>query len=95
MLNLREDGRSVVFRVRVQPRAANDKLAGLYDDALKVRLTAPPVDGAANEALQIFLARGLGVPRGGVELVTGHTGRNKLVRVVGLSRAELLQRLSL
>lgn len=95
MLNLREDGRGVVFRVRVQPRASRDRLDGLYDDALKVRLTAPPVDGAANEALQLFLARVLGVPRVGVELVTGHTGRNKLIRVVGLSRAELLQRLSL
>lgn len=95
MLNLREDGSGVVFRVRVQPRAARDQLAGLYDGAIKVRLTAPPVDGAANEALKLFLARILRIPRGSVELVTGHTGRNKLVRVVGLSRAQLLQRLSL
>lgn len=92
---MRADTNGVVFKVKVQPRAAKNQLAGLLDDALKIRLTAPPVDGAANEALCKYLSHALGVGRGDIELVAGHTGRNKLVRVRGLGRDELLKRLSL
>ncbi|MGB9804387.1 DUF167 domain-containing protein [Desulfofundulus sp.] len=85
MLFLREEKDAVVFKVRVQPRAAKNELAGVFEDALKVRLTAPPVEGEANEACRDFFSRLLGVPRARVEIVTGHTGRNKLVRVRGIS----------
>lgn len=95
MLDIKEDGQSVIFKVRVQPRASKNQLAGIFEDALRVRLTAPPVEGEANEACRVFLARCLGVSRAQVELVAGHTGRNKLIRVVGLSREDLLKRLNL
>ncbi|WP_307402798.1 DUF167 domain-containing protein [Desulfofundulus luciae] len=85
MIFLREEKGAVVFKVRVQPRAARNELAGIFEDALKVRLTAPPVEGEANEACRDFLARLLGVPRARVEIVAGYTGRNKLVRVQGVS----------
>ncbi len=90
MLDLREDKDGVTFRVRVQPRASRNQLAGVMDGALKVRLAAPPVEGEANEACLRFLAGLLGVPGKSVSLVSGHTGRNKTVRVQGLTAAEVL-----
>jgi hypothetical protein len=75
----------VLLRLRVQPRASREEVAGVTADAIKVRLTAPPVEGAANEALIRFLAATLNVPRSAVELVSGRTGRNKLVAVRGVS----------
>jgi uncharacterized protein (TIGR00251 family) len=79
----RKDG--CIFRVRVQPRARRDEIRGLHGDALKIRLTAPPVAGKANQALQKFLAKRLGIPPSSVEILTGHTSRQKRVRVTGVS----------
>ncbi|AEF95123.1 UPF0235 protein yggU [Desulfotomaculum nigrificans CO-1-SRB] len=87
MLDIKEDGSGVVLRVRVQPRAAKNSLAGEMEGALKVRLTAPPVDGAANEACCRFLAEVFGVAKSNVEIISGHTGRNKVVRVAGIDEA--------
>ena len=72
--------------VRVVPRASRDELAGFDDTGrLKVRLTAPPVEGAANRALVKLLSKRLGVARGAVTVVRGETSRNKLVEIDGLS----------
>jgi uncharacterized protein (TIGR00251 family) len=83
----------VLLRFRVQPRASREEVAGVTADAIRLRLTAPPVDGAANEALIRFLAASLGVPRTSVVLVSGRTGRTKLVAVAGVSVEEVAQRL--
>lgn len=64
-------------------------------DAIRLRLTAPPVDGAANEALIRFLAASLSLPRSAVELVSGHTGRTKLVAVAGISVEEAGRKLGI
>jgi uncharacterized protein (TIGR00251 family) len=72
----------------VQPRASRTEVAGVLGDQLRVRLTAPPVDGAANEALVRFLAERLGVPRSAVRLVGGETGRSKVVAVDGIGVSE-------
>jgi len=77
----------VTLKVRVQPRASRDALAGERAGALVVRLTAPPVEGAANEALARFLGKALGVPPSAVRIVAGETGRNKVVAVAGLDAA--------
>jgi len=74
----------VRFPVRVQPRASGTEVAGTQQGALKVRLQAPPVDGAANEALVDFLAESLGVPRRQVRIVSGATARTKVVEVTGV-----------
>lgn len=74
----------VRFPVRVQPRASRTEVAGTQQGALKVRLQAPPVDGAANEALVEFLADSLGVPRRMVQIVSGASSRTKLVEVAGI-----------
>ena len=73
--------------IRVQPRASRTELVGLHGDSLKVRLAAPPVDGAANEALVRFLADALSVPRTHVELLSGHAGRRKVVEITGITAA--------
>ena len=78
-------GDAVRFAVRVQPRASRSELAGVLGDALRVRLAAPPVDGAANEALVALLADVLGVTRRAVRIVTGHGSRSKVVEVDGLA----------
>lgn len=75
------------MRVRVQPRASREGLAGLRQGALVVRLTAPPVEGAANTALLRLLGRALGLAPSALELLRGQTGREKLVLARGLGAA--------
>lgn len=75
----------VRFNVRVQPRASRREIAGAHGAALKVRLHSPPVDGAANDELIAFLAKSLGVGKGAVRIVAGHSSRGKTVEVVGVS----------
>lgn len=84
----RADG-AVRFAVRVQPRASRSGIEGVHGDALKVRLSAPPVEGAANEALVALLADALGVARRGVRVVSGASSRSKVVEVVGASGARV------
>ncbi len=95
MLNIREDKNGVVFKVRVQPRSSKNQIAGLFDDSLKVRLTAPPVEGEANEACCAFLAKVLAVPRFRVKIAAGQSSRNKLVSVEGVSMEQVLKALGL
>jgi uncharacterized protein len=89
-LDLRESDGGVSLRVRVQPRASRDGIGGERNGALAVRLQAPPVEGAANAALARLLARALGVPASSVTVLRGHTGREKLVHVQGVSAAAVL-----
>ena len=86
---LRVDVRGTVVRVsvHVQPRASRSEIIGQHGTALKVRLQAPPVDGAANEALVQLLAESLGVSRRSVRVVTGATSRAKTVEVDGTTEA--------
>jgi uncharacterized protein (TIGR00251 family) len=83
----------VAFAVRVVPRASRNEIAGVHRDALKVRLTAPPIEGRANEALIAFLAKQLGVRKSQVEIVAGTTSRRKMIRIIGLSAQEVEERL--
>ena len=79
----------------MQPRASRTELAGPHGGALRVRLTAPPVDGAANEALIRLLAQRLGVPRSAVRLDAGAAGRSKVVTVEGIGVEAAARRLGL
>ena len=79
----REDG--FVVEVQLAPRASRNALLGVHDGRLKIALTAPPVDGAANDALVGFLADALHVPRSGVRIVRGQRARRKVVFVSGSS----------
>ena len=82
-------GGALRFAVRVQPRASRSAIEGVHGDALKVRLSAPPVDGAANEALVELLARALGISRRDVRVVAGATSRAKVIEVEGVARARV------
>ena len=79
----------VTLSIRIQPRASKNEIVMMDSGGLKIRLTAPPVDGAANEALVKFLAQILSIPKSNIEIVFGHTGREKVVRISGRSDAEV------
>ena len=91
MISYREEHGSLVFAVRVVPRASKTAAAGEHDGALKVRVAAPPVEGAANEELTRFLAKRLGVSKGSVEIVGGHTSKTKVIKAAGASAEDLLR----
>ncbi len=93
MIPIRDTPQGVTFAVRVQPRARRNAVAGEMGDALKLALTAPPVEGKANEACVEFLAKLLKVPRSSVTIAAGETSRNKVVRVAGLNAEEVRRRL--
>jgi uncharacterized protein (TIGR00251 family) len=81
------------FPVHVVPRAGKNEISGRHGDAIKVRLTAPPVEGAANEALIGFLSRQLDVPKNRIEILSGAASHDKIVCVLGLTPQELEERL--
>ncbi len=88
-LELQQDGDSVSFRVRVTPRASRDALLDVREGTLRVALSAPPVEGAANNALIKLLAKALGVSKSRVQISRGQRSREKLVRVQGLSAKDV------
>ncbi len=90
-VTVEERAGGVRFSVRVQPRASRSEVAGIQQGALKVRLQAPPVDGAANEALVDFLADSLDVPRRMIRIVSGESSRSKVVEALGVSVAAVTQ----
>jgi uncharacterized protein len=79
----------VVLSLRIVPRAAKTGIQGLHGDALKIRLCAPPVDGAANAALVQFLSDHFSIPRSRVQLLSGHASRNKRVLLLGATPDQL------
>ena len=84
-----------LIRLRVQPRASIERLEGLRDGYVRLRLTAPPVDGAANAACIAFLAKTLGISRGPLHLQAGIKSRDKLVHITGLAPAQVAAALGL
>jgi hypothetical protein len=95
MIPVHETSAGVSFTVGVQPRARKNAVVGELGDALKISLTAPPVEGRANEACIEFFANLLKVPRTSVSIASGESGRRKVIRVAGLSADELRRRLEL
>ena len=86
---MRESAGGLRFSVRVQPRASRTEIAGVHDGALKVRVSAPPVEGAANEAVVALLASTFGVARSRVRIVAGPSSRLKTVEIVGIDRSHM------
>ena len=82
----------VTFSVRVVPRSSRNQIVGVEGGALKIKLTAPPVEGAANTALIEFVAEWLGVRRSAVSIISGDKARNKIVRVNGVTREQVLRK---
>ncbi len=89
MIPVGETTDGVVFNIRVIPRSSRCELVGIQGDALKVRITAPPVEGAANKECIRFLSDILGVKRSQVRIVAGHRSKNKKVSISGIHRKDV------
>ena len=94
MIKLTAKDNHVTFAVRVQPRASQTAITGELDGALKIRLAAPPVDGAANEELIRWLAKFFEVARSHVEILSGETSKQKIIRVSGITITVAEQKLA-
>lgn len=92
MIQFTEKDGGLTFNVRVVPRAAKSEIVGEHDGALKIRLTSPPVDGAANAELIKIMSKKFGVSKNEVEIISGQTSKYKQVKVLG-GRAEILQKI--
>jgi uncharacterized protein (TIGR00251 family) len=95
MVTIQHSPAGVTFAVKVHPRAKKNAITGQLGDALKVALTAPPVDGKANAVCIEFFAKLLNVPRSSVTIASGQSSRNKVIRVAGLSAEEIKKRLGI
>jgi uncharacterized protein (TIGR00251 family) len=91
---LRAQSDGVLLSVKLQPRASKNEISEPLGDELRIKVTAPPVDAAANEALLRLLADVLDCPRGRVELVRGHTSRHKVIKLHGLTAEAVGRKLS-
>ena len=93
MIPISDHPLGATFSIRVQPRAARTAITGTVGEALKVSVSAPPLDGRANVAVVEFFSEILSVPRASVQVVSGERSRNKTVRIAGCSGADVLRRL--
>ena len=93
MIPIRESTKGISLAVKVQPRARKNAVTGVVGEALKLALTAPPVEGRANQAVVEFLAELFRIPRSSVTIASGLSNRNKVIRLTGVSRLAVEQRL--
>ena len=93
MVAIRDSKDGSTFTVRVQPRAKKNAITGAIGEAVKIALTAPAIEGRANEACIEFLAKLLDVPRSSITIAAGQSSRNKVIRIAGLSALDVRQRL--
>ena len=93
-LQVQETNAGLLVRLHVLPRARRSEIAGLHNGALKIRITAPPVDDAANRAIIEFFAALLGLPRSGLKIKAGGKSREKTLQIEGISRAGFLSKIS-
>ena len=91
MIRYSQQGRILTFAVRVTPRAARTEIGGEHDGALKVRLTAPPVEGAANRELKRLLAKIFKLPQNAIEIIAGGNSKQKIIRIHGADAMTLEQ----
>ncbi len=93
MISIADTSEGASFSIRVHPRAKKNAITGEVGDALKLSLTTPPIEGRANDACIEFFAKLLRVPRSSVTIASGLTNRNKVIRVAGLTAAQVRERL--
>ena len=95
MLKFSEEAGGVKFEIKVHPRSSRNQIVGEQEGLLKIKLTAPPVDGEANQALVAFLAQFFKLPKKNVEIIKGETSRQKLVFIKGITSQTLLKKTGL
>ncbi|MFV9644445.1 MAG: DUF167 domain-containing protein [Desulfobacterales bacterium] len=81
MLFIKKNAKGIIFKVFIQPRSSKNMIAGIYGDAIKIKLTAPPVNGAANRMCIKYLVNILKIPQSKIEIISGHTSRTKHILV--------------
>lgn len=94
MIPIQESARGITFAVKVHPRARKNAITGAVGEALKLSLTAPPVEGKANQAVIEFFADLFAIPQSSVTIASGETSRSKVVRISGLNRVAVEKRLT-
>jgi uncharacterized protein (TIGR00251 family) len=94
VIPLHESARGISFAVKVQPRARKNAIMGVVGDALKLALTAPPIEGRANQAVIEFFVELFEIPRVSVTIASGATNRNKVVRITGMTKQAVAERLA-
>ena len=94
MISVHESAKGITFAVKVHPRARKNAITGTVGDALKLALTAPPVEGKANKAVIEFFADLFQIPRSSVTIASGETSRNKVIRIASVSKPAAEQRLA-
>jgi uncharacterized protein (TIGR00251 family) len=82
--------KETLIKIYLQPKSSNNEVVGPYRDGIKVKVTAPPIEGKANEALIRFLAKKFGIPPSYIEILKGHHSREKTLKISGLSLQERL-----
>jgi uncharacterized protein (TIGR00251 family) len=95
MVAIHESKDGATLAIKVHPRARKNAITGVVGEALKISLTAPPIDGKANQACIDFLAEVLKVPRSSVTIASGESSRNKVIRIAGISADQVRVRLDL
>jgi uncharacterized protein (TIGR00251 family) len=93
MIPIQDSPVGATFAVKVQPRAKKNRITGEFGEVLKLALTAPPIEGRANEACIGFFANLLDVPRSSITIASGETSRRKVIRVAGMTADEVRRRL--
>ena len=86
---IRDTAQGAQFALRVQPRSSRNAITGVIGDAVKLAITAPPVDGKANQAVVDYLAKLFSVPKSSITILSGESGRNKLIAVRGLTAEQV------
>jgi len=94
VIAVNESAKGITFAVKVHPRARKNAITGTVGDALKLALTAPPVEGKANQAVIEFFAELFQIPRSSVTIASGETSRNKVIRIAGVSKPVAEQKLA-
>jgi len=89
MISIKETEEGVVFHIRVLPRASRCEIAGIQGDALKIKITAPPVDGKANDECIKFLSDRLGIKKSRISIIAGHASKNKKIAISGATERDM------
>ena len=92
-LNIKDCEGGIQFAAFIQPRSANNKICGLHDEQLKIRVTSPPVDDAANKMCVKFLAKSLNISPHQIVILSGQQGRKKIIRIEGIGTSEFLKKI--
>ena len=86
-------GNDIVIKIKIVPASSKNKIVGVYNNALKIAITAPPVEGKANKKCITYLAKYFDVAKSKIEIISGQTSKNKLIKIYDISQKEILEKI--